>query len=323
MKYILTLSTIILTLVSCDTKPEMQVSSGYTQGTSYTVKYRGVSRDLSYQIDSTLLVFDRHLSTYISSSYISKWNRGEAVGGQPADFKTVVKRGMEIHTQTNGAFDLTIGPLFSLWKMDGEGNVPDSTQVDSVLQFVGSGKLSIDDSGNILRSNFGLQLDVNAIAQGFAVDVLSDLLERYRASDYLVEIGGEIRVKGLNANGEPWRLAIDSPNEENLERGSAIQFSLSDGALATSGNYRHYIEAGGMQYGHIIDPRTGWSASSDVLSASVIAPDCMTADALATAIMVEGAKFGINLIENSPDLEGVIITGKDGITENWVSEGVK
>lgn len=322
MKQILILFGLLILMISCEPEPAMQVSTGLTQGTTYTVKYKGVSRDLSYQIDSTLLVFDRHLSTYIKTSYISKWNSGNASGKEHAYFKTVVNRGLKMQQETNGAFDMTIAPLFALWQMDDEGFIPDSAQIDSVLQFVGSDKLSLDSSGSITRIDNRIQLDVNAIAQGYAVDVLADLLERYRATDYLVEIGGEIRVKGAKAEDSPWRLAIDAPDADS-ERGTAIQFSLTDNALATSGNYRHYIESEGKRYGHIIDPRTGWPSGTDVLSASVIAPDCMTADALATAIMVSGSEFGKELITNNSDLEGVIITGEEGKTETWVSEGIK
>lgn len=323
MKRVLFLFGSILILTSCGSESTIQLSTGYTQGTTYTVKYKGITRDLSYQIDSTLLVFDRQLSTYINSSYISKWNDGKTATDAPNYFSSVVRRGLELHKETDGAFDMTIAPLFSLWKMDDEGFLPDSAQIDSVLQFVGSDKISINDDGNVIRTDERVRLDVNAIAQGYAVDVLADLLERYRATDYLVEIGGEIRVKGLKSTDTPWRLAIDSPDANDEQRGSAIQFSLRDKALATSGNYRHNIESGGKTYGHIIDPRTGWPSESDVLSASVIAPDCMTADALATAIMVGGSEFGKQLITSRPELEGVIITENGGEKETWVSEGVK
>ena len=307
--------------MGCDQTLNFKTSSGYTQGTTYTVKYSGVTRDLSYQIDSTLLVFDRQLSTYIGMSYISKWNDSRAKPEVPEYFETVVRAGIELHTQTDGAFDMTIGPLFNLWKMDNEGYVPDSLEIDSVMTFIGGDKLSFDGP-RLSKADDRVQLDVNAIAQGYAVDVLSTMLERYRATDYLVEIGGEIRVKGNNPQGRPWRLAIDSPDESGQTRGSAIQLNLIKGALATSGNYRHYIEAGGKQYGHILDPRTGYPSESDVLSASVIAPDCLTADALATAIIVGGSSFGKDLITGNPDLEGVIIMENDNSMETWVSNGV-
>ena len=318
----LPLLVFIMACASCSNEPRVQVCTGYTQGTTYTVKYTGVKRDLSYQIDSTLLVFDRQLSTYISSSYITKWNENRSASQMPEYLSVVVERGIELQRIADGAFDMTIGPLSQLWKLDDNGYLPDSSEVDSVMKFVGSDKLSID--GKVLtKVDDRVQLDVNAIAQGYSVDVVSELLERYLAKDYLVEIGGEIRVKGLNAEGQPWRLAIDSPQESGTERGSAIQFDLSEGALATSGNYRHYIEAGGNRFGHIIDPRTGYPAESDVLSASVIAKDCMTADALATAIMVGGSQFGMNLILSDSELEGVIITEVDGQLDTWVSDGVK
>ena len=322
MKQLLSLAIFVFTLSACDHSPKFQVSSGYTQGTTYTVKYSGIKRDMSYQIDSTLLVFDRQLSTYIGASYITKWNENRVKAEAPIYFTNVVKAGIDLHGRTNGAFDMTIGPLFNLWKLDDEGYIPDAAEIDSVMAFVGTGKLSFNEN-QLSKSDDRVQLDVNAIAQGYAVDVLANLLERYMATDYLVEIGGEIRVKGNNPDGTAWRLAIDSPNDGDEKLGSAIQLNLSTGALATSGNYRHFIEAGGKQYGHIIDPRTGYPAETDVLSASVIAKDCMTADALATAIMVGGSTFGKELIMGDSELEGVIITESAGQLDTWVSDGVK
>jgi FAD:protein FMN transferase len=321
MKYLLFLSALLLS-VSCGNSNQVRVSTGFTQGTTYTIKYKGVDRDLSYQIDSILLVFDRQLSTYIPSSYISKWNKGKATEDGPDYFNKVMERSIELNAETNGAFDITVGPLLHLWGLDGdEGHVPDSASVDSVMEFVGTDKLLLN-SGRLTRSDHRVQLDVNAIAQGYAVDVLSVMLELSMATDFLVEIGGELRVKGTNANGQPWQLAIDSPQEEMGSRGSAIHLPMSIGALATSGNYRHFIEEDGKKYGHIIDPRTGYSAESDVLSASVIAPDCMTADALATAIMVGGSEFGKKMILANANLEGVIITEQNGELITWVSDGV-
>lgn len=308
---------IVLALAACDSQ-KLQTSTGFTQGTTYTVKYFGVERDLSYQIDSLLLGFDRQLSTYQQSSFISKWNRGEAANDFPGHFRTVIARSLELFVQTEGRLDITVAPLMQLWGFGGDVmEWPDSAMVDSVLQFVGSNKLKWD--GKVLtKEDNRTELDVNAIAQGYSVDVISEYLERWGIQDYLVEIGGEVRVKGTKSNNEPWKIQIQDP-DKGLE---SIALPIRDRAFATSGNYNHYVESEGKKYGHTIDPRSGYPAESDMISASIITKDCMTADALATAVMVGGSDYGRGLIESDPELEGVLIYNVNGEPTVWRSAGL-
>lgn len=311
----LMLAAVALFLIACESQ-QMQTCTGFTQGTTYTVKYFGTDRDLGYQIDSLLLGFDRQLSTYQTTSYISKWNAGEADQPAPRYFKTVVKRSLELATQTDGRLDITVAPLMQIWGFNGDvSEWPDSSLVDSVVAFVGSDKLSWSDN-NLTRTDERTQLDVNAIAQGYSVDVLSEYIERWGIKSYLVEIGGEIRVKGAKPDNQPWRILIQDP-DKGLE---PISLPIKDKAFATSGNYNHYVEAGGVKYGHTIDPRTGYPAESDMISASIITTDCMNADALATAVMVGGSEYGIDLIKSDAEISGVLIYEVNGEVKIWRSE---
>lgn len=302
----------LLSIVACAT-PEPKQATGFTQGTTYSVVYyddNGVN--LQYQIDSILLAFDRVLSTYQESSYISKWNRNEleVTDKQPALFQDVLQRAFEIHNMTNGAFDITVSPLMNFWfDRDWSTAQLDSAQVDSILLYVGMKHVGLHDA-QYIKTHPKTQLDVNAIAQGYSVDVLARYLQTEDIYNYLVEIGGEIRTSGTKANQEPWRVGIDLPQENsntNDSRALAVSVELNNQALATSGNYRKFIEIDGKKYGHSLNPITGYPATTDVLSATVLAADCMTADALATACMVMGVQRSKELINAYEELDAILI----------------
>ncbi len=320
--------TIILLILSllfigCDSAVRKE-ARGFTQGTTYKVIYYSPQVDLQYQIDSLLLRFDRALSTYQQSSYISRWNSNKALSDtQPPLFREVVKRALEINRDTDGAFDITVSPLMQYWFGTDRGtNGSDSSAVDSIRQHVGMDLIVLNKDGYGKKDSM-VQLDVNAIAQGYSVDVLAYYLQSCGIYDYLVEIGGEVRANGTKENGAAWKVEVDRPTEERIVGlDPLIAVELNNSAMATSGNYRKFVVVDGRKLGHSLDPRTGYPATTDVLSATVIAPDCMTADALATAIMVGGREFGMDLISSDNRLEGVLIhSGEDGL-ETWVSEGV-
>jgi thiamine biosynthesis lipoprotein len=295
-------------------------ATGYAQGTTYSVIYFGDGTDHQYQIDSLLLAFDRVLSTYQESSYISKWNRGEAPATQPRMFTEVVSSAKQIEHATNGAFDITVSPLMKFW-FEKDWNVEklDSTLVDSLMQFVGMDKIRMVDLA-YTKEGSNIQIDVNAIAQGYSVDVVSRYLESEGVFNYLVEIGGEIRASGTKPNEEPWTVGIDKPAEGNLERELAMSVELKNRSLATSGNYRKFVEINGQKFGHTLDPRTGFPAKTDVLSATVLANDCMTADAYATALMVLGYKDARKLIELDDSLDAILIySDESGNINTWDS----
>ncbi len=299
-------------------------AKGLTQGTTYKVIYYGSDLDLQYEIDSLLLSFDRVLSTYQEDSYISKWNRNEVERvAQPVMFWQVVRRAKAIHKETNGAFDITVSPLMKYWfERDWSVSQLDSSVVDSIMGSVGM-KYVIELKGDEFKKTIPtVQLDVNAIAQGYSVDVLAAYLETRGIADYLVEIGGEVCASGSKPKQQPWKIGIDRPKEEGSKRELALSLELKDKAMATSGNYRKFVEINGQKFGHTLDPRIGYPATTDVLSATVIASDCMTADALATACMVMGFEKAKLLIEETPELQAVLIyTDLEGV-HTWISIGL-
>jgi thiamine biosynthesis lipoprotein len=298
----------VLILAGCSSKVKQQ-ATGYTQGTTYSIIYfNDGSKDCQYQIDSLLLDFDRVLSTYQESSYISKWNRVEVKGAeQPAMFKEVVSAAKRISNQTNGAFDITVSPLMKFWfERDWKVEELDSTDVDSIMRFVGMDKV-LEDGKYYVKTDSSVLLDVNAIAQGYSVDVVSRYLESEGVFNYLVEIGGEIRASGSKPNDEPWTVGIDKPSEGNTERELAMSVELKNRALATSGNYRKFVEINGQKFGHTLDAKTGYPAKTDVLSATVIAANCMDADAYATALMAMGFESSKDLVESTDDIDAILI----------------
>jgi len=300
-------------------------ATGYAQGTTYSVIYYNDGSNLQYQIDSLLVSFDRVLSTYQENSFISKWNRGEADSlEQPFLFTEVVRSATIINAETHGALDLTVAPLMDHWfKRNWAVAEVDSSVVDSIMAFVGTAHL-LERDGSWKRDDARVRLDVNAIAQGYSVDVVCRFLESQSIFNYLVEIGGEVRAKGTKPDGTNWKVGIDKPSEDgNLEHDMALSVELIDRSLATSGNYRKSVEINGQRFGHTLDPHTGYPATTDVLSASVIATDCMTADAFATACMVLGFEKAKELIESKPELDGVLIYSKpNGELGTWISDGV-
>jgi thiamine biosynthesis lipoprotein len=198
----------------------------------------------------------------------------------------------------------------------------DSAEVDSIRAFVGMQKLTLED-GNYVKTDSTVQLDVNAIAQGYSVEVLSRYLESEGVFNYLIEIGGEIRASGSKPNDEPWTVGIDKPEGQNLDHQLILSLELDNKSMATSGNYRKFVEVNGQKFGHTLDAKTGYPAKTDVLSATIIADECMTADAYATACMALGFERSKKLISEMSDLDGVLIYTDEKGTHTWISEGLK
>jgi FAD:protein FMN transferase len=302
-----------ISLISCSKSLPYQQIQGFTQGTTYSIVYQPTEeQDLQPEIERLLKSFDKSLSAYDSTSLISKINRNEDVKLDEL-FKIVFMKATEINKASEGAFDITIGPLARAF-----GFGPDSRAmitpelVDSLLQFVGMDKVWIEN-GKLIKSDPRIIIDVNAIAQGYSVDVVSKYLDALNIRNYLVEIGGEIRVKGKNREGNPWRVGVDKPVDNNMVPGRQLQviLQLNNVSLATSGNYRKFFEEDGIKYAHSIDPSTGWPVKHTLLSATVIANDCMTADAWATAFMVMGLEKSIDLSRRIPNLQVYFIYNDD------------
>ena len=318
--FLILLITVLFT--GCAQEQRME-AKGYTQGTTYSVIYYNQGNDLQYQIDSLLISFDRGLSTYQESSYISKWNRNEQVPlEQPAQFKEVLKRATEVYYNTGGAFDITVSPLMKYWfQQDWNTTQIDSMLVDSLRSNTGMQNVVLEGD-DYVKLNLAVQLDVNAIAQGYSVDVVSRYLESRGVFNYLVEIGGEVRASGTKPDEQLWKVGIDKPADENLERELTMSVKLQDRALATSGNYRKFIEIDGQKYGHSLSPLSGYPAKTDVLSVTVIADDCMTADAYATAFMVLGFEKSKLSIGQESGLEAILIYSDGGKVKTWLSDGL-
>lgn len=280
--------------------------------------------ELRQKVEKILSDFDMSLSVYKDSSIISRINRNENV--VPDSFFTeVFRKSVIISQMTDGAFDITVGPLVRAW-----GFGPDAhknftvAKRDSLLKLVGMNKVSLVN-GRLIKADPRISLDVNAIAQGFSVDVICRFFDSLEIKNYLVEIGGEVRAKGKKA-GNFWRIGIDKPEDNNNNPGQTLQaiIRISDKALATSGNYRKFYIEDGIKYSHEIDPKTGYPAKNSLLSASIIANDCATADGVATACMVMGKDKTIEFLGIHPEFEAFLVfSDNKGNFMTWCSEKLK
>jgi thiamine biosynthesis lipoprotein len=298
-------------MTSCNSnKSAYQFNEGYIFGTIYHVVYESPDgKDLKDQIEKRMHEFDFSLSTYNPQSVISRVNTNDTSVVLDPYFLKVFNKGKEVSEITDGAFDMTVAPLVNAWGFGFKNKLdPDQIPVDSLLQVVGYQKVQLID-GKIVKKDPRIMLDASAIAKGYSVDVVADLLESLQVKNYMVEIGGEIRVKGVSSKSRPWRVGIDKPIDDPTLAQREIQdiLELSKGALATSGNYRNFYIKDGKKYAHTIDPKSGYPVQHSLLSSSVVAPDCMTADAYATAFMVLGVEKSIKVVEADPNLEAYFI----------------
>lgn len=306
-------------LLSCQNQDNSKVNNegsettsveiyGSTQGTTYAILCNDDIDINKSEIDSILSDFDMALSTYIDSSIISKLNAsGEGVfkfQDPQGYFTRCYEEAFEIYMSTDGCFDPTIGAVMKLWKFDDQKPIPpDSIELSKAHALVSFGAdgnfdelVPENDTLNqikiyqIEKLHQSAILDFNAIAQGLSVDIISEFIESRGGDNYLVEIGGELRSKGKNAEGKDWRVGIDQPNENSNAQNRELTAiaKISGQAIATSGNYRKFFEYNGEKYSHTIDPKTGYPVKHNLLSATVIANSCSKADAYATAFMVMG-----------------------------------
>ncbi|HEY9116836.1 MAG TPA: FAD:protein FMN transferase [Roseivirga sp.] len=299
---------------------------GTTMGTiAYNVKYLDKDqRNFKVQIDSLLKDFNQALSTYIPNSEISVFNNEGQVSFSFPYFFEVLEASKQVYEKTNGAFDPTVGPLIDAWGFGAGGFIgPDTSQVDSLRTYIGFEKLSFDEQV-ISSSKAGIQLNFSAIAKGQAIDVVANWLSDQGLDNYMVEIGGEVRASGKNLQNDLWTIGIEVPNERRIgEVFDAIY--LENQGMATSGNYRNFkVLEDGRKVAHTIDPRTGFPKMQTLLSATVLAPNCMLADAYATACMVLGKEASIALINSDPTLECYLIfANEDGSMDTYLSPGLK
>ena len=300
---------------------------GFTQGTTYSIIYQHpILNDIQQDIDSLLRVFDSSLSSYDSSSIISAINRNELEVHTDSMFRTVFRESRRVYQVTGGAFDITLAPLINAWGFGpGEKQDVDSAMVDNLLQYVGMDKVSLVGD-LVIKKDPHVMLNVNAIAQGYAVDVVASYLEDLGCRNYLVEIGGEVRTRGMNPKGNFWRIGVDRPEEGNMIPGKDLQviISMHNRSLATSGNYRKFYEKDGVKITHSIDPVTGYPKASNLLSVTILTDECMTADAYATACMVMGLDKARTFVENQSGLDAYFIySDQFGNYRVWHTDGMK
>lgn len=323
------ITPLLFSVSSCkDNKAVFAKFNGFAQGSTYSIVYDNRKNidpgELRLKVEKILADFDMSLSVYKDSSIISKLNRNEDV--LPDSFFTeVFRKSALVSEMTDGAFDITVGPLVRAWGFgpDAHKSFTESKR-DSLLKLVGMNKVSLVN-GRLIKTDPHICLDVNAIAQGYSVDVICRVFDNIGIKNYLVEIGGEVRAKGKK-EGNLWRIGIDKPIDNNLTPGQTLQaiIKISDKALATSGNYRKFYIEDGIKYSHEINPKTGYPAKNTLLSASIIADDCAMADGIATACMVFGKDKTIEFLGTHPEFEAYLVySDESGNYKTWASEKLK
>ena len=329
-----------LLLAACSEAPERIVVSGETMGTYYRVTVVHDARQgapafdvaaLQLQVEQRLLALTNTFSTYEPDSELSRFNQRPAPACQQVstDLAQVVELSLAIHEQSGGAFNPALGPLIARWGFDSaeRGRNWQPPGIDELRELMAStelGALGLRPGGELCKAR-DLSLNFSAIAKGFGVDALATELERMGISRYLVDIGGELRASGSNPDGKPWRLAVEQPV---MQGGQVLDvLELVDGAVATSGDYRNFIDYEGRRFGHTLDPRTGSPVTHELRSVTVVTDSAAQADAWATAFMVLGPGEAASLAE-ATGLAVLLVeddtsAGEDGVYRRWYSQGFK
>ena len=307
-----------------------QKNQGFVFGTTYTITYQS-NDDLQQEIEAELKKVDCALSMFNEHSIISRINRGEDALGNDEEskmFTEVYNLAMKVSEETDGAFDITVAPLVNAWGFGFKnGQMPTKQQVDSILQFVGYKKVptSLRTPHSTLHTPPSTLLDCSAIAKGYGCDVVARLLRSKDIQNFMIEIGGEVITRGNNPNRVPWKIGVVKPTDDTLavQRENQTVLNITDKAMATSGNYRNFYYKGGKKYAHTIDPHTGYPVQHSLLSATVLAKDCATADAYATSFMVMGMEKAKEVLKRHPELMAYLIySDKNGELATWQSEGM-
>ncbi len=307
----------------------LQVYEGKAQGTYYIVKcLRADTASLQASIDSIFDVIDRSLSLYRPGSLINRFNAGDSVR-MDVHMQAVVNRALEVSRATNGAFDITVKPLLDAWgfgvvKPAWKG-VPPADTLRRLLGLTGYRYLRVRGNA-LLKEKPGVQIDCNGIAQGYTVDVLARFLEQQAVHHYLVDVGGELRAKGHNVQQRIWSVGIEGPSDSSGANPEQALLYLRDKAIATSGNYRRFFDQGGTRFAHTINPHTGEALHNNIISVTVIARDCITADGFDNALILMGVDKALHFIRQHPEygLEAYFIyKDKKGKVQEAYSSGLK
>ena len=293
---------------------------GEAQGTTYHIQYvDALNRDLQYEIDSLLYFFDLGVSTYIPNSQITLVNNNSIHSTSNPYFTYCFNTAKSIWKNTKGAFDPTVFPFVNIWGFGPESNSknkPTEHQIDSIKTFVGFSKISLR-SDSIIKNDPRVRLDFNAFAQGYSVDVVGQFLETKGINNYLVEIGGEVFAKGPN-----WLIGIESPDyNKNALNPIQLVIKINGKGVATSGNYRKYVEFDGVKYAHHIDPSTGYPTKNRLLSATVISNETIISDATATGLLVLGLRKAKRYLKRHQEIDALLIySNKSGVFKSYYSK---
>lgn len=305
----LIIGTIVILSQSKNEQSDYRKAQGFVFGTVYHVTYL-YNKDLQPEIEAAMAKVDSALSMFNPESTISAVNSCPgSITVTDTLFLKVMRRAMEISDWTNGAFDITVAPAVNAWGFGFKHStsISEST-IDSLREITGYRKIT-ENNGLITKSDARIMLDCSAIAKGFGSDMVAQTLRSFGINDFMVEIGGEIVVSGHNPSGKEWSIGISKPIDDSLSISNELQtvIPITDCAMATSGNYRNFYVRDGRKYAHTIDPKTCTPVSHSLLSATVFAPDCATADALATSLMVMGIDDAKDLIEAHPEISAYLI----------------
>lgn len=300
---------------------------GKTMGTTYHITYFDIKqRNFKSSIDSLLIVVNKAINNYDPNSAVSQFNQNnKGIAITLPYFFPPIQKSREVFEASNGAFDPTVMPLVNAWGFGAGKQInPDSAQVDSIKTFVGFNKIQFTKD-SITKSDPRVQLDFGGIGQGYGADVITDFLKSKGITNMLVELGGEGMAVGKNLKtGKSWEIGILDPNSTYENQFFKAYVSLSDKSFTTSGNYFNYREINGKKYSHTMDPGTGFPAQQPILSASIFATDCITADAWGTAIMVMGHEKAIELIKDHTELEVLLLySSPDGKMETYITPGIR
>ncbi|WP_265693249.1 FAD:protein FMN transferase [Providencia rustigianii] len=307
--------------------PEQQNLQGQTMGTYYSVKYVTDSSEptpevIQTEIDKRLEEVNDQMSTYRPGSELSRFNQSTEVNVPfPVSAATakVVSKAIEINKLTDGSLDVTVGPLVNLWGFGPEGRVtkvPTDEDLAKRRAWIGIDKLAVQDN-NLIKTIPELYVDLSSIAKGYGVDVVAEYLESLNINNYMVDIGGEVRTKGKNGKDAPWRIAIEKPATDGVSQTAQEIIEPGDLSIATSGDYRNYFEQDGVHFSHTIDPKTGKPISHKLVSITVLADDCMTADGLSTGLNVLGPEAGLALAEKMNVPVFMIVKTDKGFEERY------
>lgn len=317
LAYLICIITLACLSTACSQKDTYVKSEGMIWNTIYHITYKG-SPQLQDSILPVLNEVSASLSVFDKNSLVSRLNDSQKVAADH-HLKLIYETSRKIHSLSKGAFDPTVSPLVDAWGF-GRGHTPtkDTLAIDSLLEFVGFAKTRLEGD-NIMKEDIRIQFNFSAIAKGYGCDAVGEMFRRNGVNDYMVEIGGELALSGKSPSGTPWNIAIDAP-VENLQPGEqeVMVLELTDCGIATSGNYRNYREEGGQKYVHTISPTTGRPIINRILSATVIAPTCMEADAIATACMALDDEGACELLRDTAT-EGLFIYN-DSV---WMSPGFR